>query len=339
MRLGVTRIKGLVRSAARASAGLFWLAVEGLRGRGEPPPIKSVGDGRATAVDRYWGEHTVNSVPFKTARESLKYLEWRASAYPLLADFMRLREAHDGEVVLDYGCGPGNDLVGFAVHTRAKKIIGVDISEKALELARGRLALHRLEPGRVELIHSADSVQTIPLDDASVDYVHCAGVLQHTSNPQALLDEFYRVLRPDSQACVMVYNRDSVWLHLYTAYQKMIVEGEFPGLDAHAAFSRNVDGVGCPLARCYRAEEFVAMCGAAGFRAEYVGGHLSETELQALERFRAEALGDERLAEEHRSFIRELATDERGYPKYRGKHAGVGGVYRLHKGRRAAVRP
>jgi ubiquinone/menaquinone biosynthesis C-methylase UbiE len=290
-----------------------------------------VGAERTTAVDRYWGEHTVNSVPFKTARESRKYLEWRSSAYPLFAEFMRLREEHDGEVVLDYGCGPGDDLVGFAIYTRAKKIIGVDISAKALNLARGRLALHRVEPGRVELIHSADSVQTIPLGDASVDYVHCAGVLQHTSNPRALLGEFYRVLRPDSHACVMVYNRDSVWLHLYTAYQKMIVEGEFPGMDAYEAFSKNVDGVGCPLARCYRAEEFVSMCEEAGFRAEYVGGYLSDTELRALERLRAEALRDERLAEEHKSFIKDLATDERGFPLYRGKHAGVGGVYRLHK--------
>ena len=62
MRLGVTKIKGLVRNAARASSGLFRVAVEGLRGRGEPPPIKSVGAEGAAAVDRYWGEHTVNSV-------------------------------------------------------------------------------------------------------------------------------------------------------------------------------------------------------------------------------------------------------------------------------------
>ena len=49
---------------------------------------------------------------------------------------------HDGEVILDYGCGPGNDLVGYALYTGARRIVGVDVSPRALELARDRLALH-----------------------------------------------------------------------------------------------------------------------------------------------------------------------------------------------------
>lgn len=325
------RIRSMMRRAAEAPANLFWGAVERIGGRGEPPPIQSVDAESRTQVDRYWSEHTVNSVPFKTARQSRKYLEWRSNAYPLFAEFMELYKGHDGEVVLDYGCGPGNDLVGFAIHTGAKKIIGIDISEKALNLARGRLALHGVEPGRVELIHSADSVSTLPLGDASVDYVHCAGVLQHTSSPETLVGEFYRVMRPGSRASVMVYNRDSVWLHLYTAYQRIILEGAFEGMDAYEAFSKNVDGVGCPLARCYGERDFVSMCERAGFRAEYVGGYYSDTELAALAEHKEAALRDDRLAEEHKSFIRELVTDERGFAKYRGKHAGIGGVYRLYK--------
>jgi ubiquinone/menaquinone biosynthesis C-methylase UbiE len=324
-------IKRLIHSAAKVPVHLFWVTVESLGGRGAQPDIKTVHAESLTEVDRYWGEHTVNSEPFKTAHESKKYLEWRSQIYPLFAEFMQIYEKHDDEVILDYGCGPGNDLVGFAINTRAKKIIGIDISEKALNLAGARLALHNIEPGRVELIHSADSVSKLPLDDKSVDYVHCAGVLQHTSSPESLLREFYRVLKPDSRACIMVYNRDSIWLHLYTAYQRIIVENAFPGMNADEAFSKNVDGTGCPLARCYRAQEFIAMCNEVGFRAEYVGGYLSDTELEALRRYGSEALHDERLAEEHKSFIRDLVTDERGFPLRNGKHVGVGGVYRLYK--------
>jgi hypothetical protein len=28
---------------------------------------------------------------------------------------------------LDYGCGPGNDVVGFLLHTNAKQVIGMDV--------------------------------------------------------------------------------------------------------------------------------------------------------------------------------------------------------------------
>jgi hypothetical protein len=37
------------------------------------------------------------------------------------------------------------------------------------------------------------------------------------------------------------------------------------------------------------------------------------------------------LGEEHRQFISELQLDERGYPKWRGRYAGIGGVYTIKK--------
>jgi ubiquinone/menaquinone biosynthesis C-methylase UbiE len=282
-------------------------------------------------VDAYWNEHTVNSTPFQSAEESLRYLEWRFEEYPLFREFMGLYGRHDGEVVLDYGCGPGNDLVGFLVHTAARKVIGLDVSAKALALARQRLALHAPDPARVELIQVTDASPAVPLPADCADYVYCEGVLQHTSNPAAILAEFHRILRPGGRACVMVYNRDSLWLHLYTAYVKQILEGAFAGLPIEEAFARNTDGQACPIARCYAGEEFAALCRGAGFAAEFVGGYLSRWELTCLGRFGRQALEDDRLPAEHRAFLRELTHDPTGYPVYRGKHAGVGGVYRLAK--------
>lgn len=298
---------------------------------GDLPDLTLVEEADKTSVDEYWNEHTVNSKPFRTAEQSEAYLKWRSDSYPLFAEFMNLYGNHDDEVILDYGCGPGNDLVGFAIYTRAKKIIGVDISKKALELARNRLALHKVAHERLQLIQAVDSTSTVPLENGTVNYVHCAGVLQHTSNPQQLLTEFHRVSKPGSRGCVMVYNKQSLWLHLYTAYVRMILENAFSGLTPYEAFSKNVDGVACPLARCYTQQEFIAMCAAAGFEAEYIGGYFSDTELSALKKYGKKAINDTRLADEHRQFLQSLVFDERGYPKYEGKHAGIGGVYNLRR--------
>lgn len=283
----------------------------------------------STVVDSYWGQHTVNSKPFRSSDASLKYLEWRFQEYPLFRELMDLWGDHSGQVVLDYGCGPGNDLTGFLVFSQASKVIGIDVSEKALTLAGERLSLHNIDPQRVELIRISDAEPKVPLEDRSVDYIYCEGVLHHTSYPEKILAEFRRILKPDGTACIMVYNYNSVWVHLYTAYQKMIVQNAFPGLTLMDAFARNTDGVDCPISRCYRGEEFVSICEEAGFRTEFRGGYLSKFEINLLKNLRAQALEDSRLAEEHKNFLKALTYDHNGYPLFQGQYAGIGGVYLL----------
>ena len=283
-----------------------------------------------TTVDQYWTRHTVRAQRFRSRRASARNLRWRFAEYPLFREFSGLWGDHDGEVILDYGCGPGNDLTGFAINTGARRLIGFDVSQTALNLAAKRLELHGATD-RVELVRGADDDPAIPLDDASIDHVNCQGVLHHTSYPDTILLELARVLRPGGTATIMVYNRDSVWLHLYTAYERMVLEGAFPGLGIEEAFARNTDGPECPIARCYSADDFLGMCRRAGFEGEAVGGYLSRRELTSLKTSWARAIADNRLAPEHGAFLRELTFDFNGFPQYRGRHAGIGGTYRLHR--------
>ena len=271
----------------------------------------------------------MNSGAFASAQASEEYLEWRFTQYPLFREFTDLWGDHDGEVVLDYGCGPGNDLTGFALYTQARRVIGIDVSIKALTLARDRLALHHVDPARIELVHTADSSGAIPLADASVDFLQSQGVLMHTSQPGALLREFGRVMRPQARACVMVYNADSVWRHLYVAFDKMIDEGAFAGLGLDEAFARCTDGPACPISRSWPPAEFTALCSDAGLDAEYVGGYLSAHELERMDVSWGRAITDRRLASEHREFLRSLTFDRHGLPMRNGYHAGIGGVYWL----------
>jgi ubiquinone/menaquinone biosynthesis C-methylase UbiE len=283
------------------------------------------------SVDQYWSHHTVNSIPFESAKQSLEYLEWRFQQYPQFKELMELYGDHKNQVILDYGCGPGNDLVGFLTGTSASKVIGVDISSKALNLAQDRLKLHEIDPQRFQLIQTSDSSPKISLADHSVDYIYCEGVLHHTSYPQEILKEFFRILKPNTTAMIMVYNRDSLWFHLYTAYIKRILENTFLNMDIETAFSKNTDGENCPVARCYKSSDFIALCEASGFQTDYVGGYLSLHELNCLEKYKETAIADSRLEEEHRNFLLNLKLNDLGYPVYDGKYAGIGGVYKLFK--------
>jgi len=308
------------------------------RGSEASIPMKRPTAAEPTAVDSYWSSHTVRALHFRTRRGSERELERRFTEYPLFREFAGLWGEHDGEVVLDYGCGPGNDLTGLALYSGARRLIGMDISARALSLARRRLALHGIAHDRVELIQAADSDPSLPLSSDSFDYVQSLGVIHHASDPAAVLRELHRVLRPGGAGCVMVYNQASVWFHLYTAYERMIRERAFPGLDVHEAFARNTDGERCPISRSYRSEEFAALCEEAAFDVEFVGGYLSRQELRSLKRSWAAAIADERLAREHRDFLRRLSFDPQNLPMHDGYHAGIGGVYRLRKPA-AGVRP
>lgn len=314
--------------------GVAWSAVSLFTKKGERPAITdSVNHHTVTVVDSFWRDYTVigaNLNAVKTAYQSEKYLQWRFTIYPFFREFMGLDAQHENEVILDYGCGPGNDLVWFLTHTKAKKVIGIDVSEKALRFAGRRISLHQVDCSRVELIKTADSVTDIPLKSGSVDYIYCEGVLHHTSNPERIIEDFNRVLKPKGEACIMVYNEDSIFYHLLVAYDQMILQRNFQGLSVDEAFTRSTDSENCPIARSYKPEEFIAICEKVGFTCEFVGGYFSVAELTLLKKYHWRAIRDNRLAKRQRDFLQELVV-ENGYPFYRGKSAGIGGVYKLRK--------
>jgi SAM-dependent methyltransferase len=313
----------------KAQAGRAYVQARAARG-GAQPEIRSV-DAAHNTVDDYWTGHLVNSAPFITARQSARYLEWRFAEYPLFRELSGLYGSHDGETVLDYGCGPGNDVTGFAIHTGAQRIVGVDVSPSALALTRHRLGLHGVGPDRAELVRLSDSHVELPFADATFDFVSSQGVIHHTSEPLAILRELHRVLKPGGEGSIMVYNRDSVFLHLHVAWELQIRDGRFADLTVEEAFGKATDGEDCPIALCYSGDEFVGLLAEAGFEARYLGGYLSQWELRALRESWAAAVADERLAAEHVSFLRALRYDDAGRPLVGDLHAGYGGAYRIRK--------
>jgi SAM-dependent methyltransferase len=254
----------------------------------------------------------------------------------MFPELMDLYGDHSDEVVLDYGCGPGDDVTGFLLWSNVKKVIGMDVSGKALGFLRHRLALHEVDLARVELIRITDASGKIPLSDSSVDWVQCGGVLHHTTHPQQIVTEFDRVMKPGSEGRLMLYNRDSVMYHVWIAYAQLLVNNAFPGLTVDQAFTKSTDGPDCPVSDAWAPQRVLAMIAAAGLEGTFKGGYVSIMELDWLKKFGEGALKEPRLAEEHRQFISELQLDGNGLPMWRGKYAGIGGVYTIRKTSAAA---
>jgi len=328
--IGQARSTLRIRTRARSLVRNLIILV---RPPGPGPEIVIKDDSGSTVVDQYWNKHTVHygHGRFLTAKESEAHLRKRNSEYPMFPELMDLYGDHRGETILDYGCGPGDDTTGFLLRSNASKVIGMDVSQKALGYLKHRLALHQVDPQRVELIRITDSTGKIPLPDASVDWVHCCGVLHHTTHPSEILKEFHRVLKPGAEGRLMLYNRDSVMYHLWIAYAQLLVNDAFPGLTADQAFTKSTDGPECPVSDAWAPQRVLDTAAAAGLSGTFRGGYVSVMEIDWWRMYGEGAKTDPRLAEEHRAFARELEPGANGLPMWQGKYAGIGGVYSIKK--------
>lgn len=92
-----------------------------------------------------------------------------------------------GGKVLDLGCGLGR----FFPYLKGSEITGLDFTQKVLDQAKA---------------DNADLNPTITLQDIakngldcyqdeSFDFIFCGEVIEHMENPQALIDEMYRVVK------------------------------------------------------------------------------------------------------------------------------------------------
>jgi arsenite methyltransferase len=110
-----------------------------------------------------------------------------------VANHWPLGRIESGEVVVDLGCGAGTDLLIAAQMTGpGGRVIGIDMTSTMLESARD--SAHTMGLANVELHESL--IETLPLEDASVDVVISNGVIDLVPDKDAVFDEIDRILRP-----------------------------------------------------------------------------------------------------------------------------------------------
>lgn len=168
---------------------------------------------------------------------------------PTFADF----KAATGLKVLEIGVGLGADHQEFAA--AGAHLTGIDLTERAVEHARRRLALFGLSS-----ILSTGDAEHLQFADESFDIVYSWGVIHHSPNTPAAVAEIHRVLREGGTARVMIYHKWSLvgamlwiryallrlrpWMTLEQVYGRYL---ESPGTKAYtvdearrmfAAFSR-----------------------------------------------------------------------------------------------------
>ena len=94
------------------------------------------------------------------------------------------RHVEPGARVLDVGCGDGA-TAGVWIRAHGCTYVGVDVSEAAVQTARGR----GLDA------HVVEDAASLPFEDESFDAAVCLDVLEHLFEPQLAAAEITRVLK------------------------------------------------------------------------------------------------------------------------------------------------
>jgi ubiquinone/menaquinone biosynthesis C-methylase UbiE len=100
--------------------------------------------------------------------------------------------------VLDAGCGSGRHVVASA-YLGAKKVIGIDISKKQIDLNKKNFKSIK----NIDFKHS--STDRIKFANNYFDYVISSGVIHHTKDYEKSLDEVVRVCKKGGKIFLLIY--------------------------------------------------------------------------------------------------------------------------------------
>ncbi|MGV0999682.1 MAG: bifunctional 2-polyprenyl-6-hydroxyphenol methylase/3-demethylubiquinol 3-O-methyltransferase UbiG [Fluviibacter sp.] len=107
-----------------------------------------------------------------------------------------------GKKIIDIGCGGG--LLSEAMATQGADVTGIDLSDKALRVAK----LHLLETGaQVNYRHIA--AETIAVEQpGTFDAVTCLEMLEHVPDPQQTIDACAQLVKPGGDVFLSTLNRN-----------------------------------------------------------------------------------------------------------------------------------
>jgi 2-polyprenyl-3-methyl-5-hydroxy-6-metoxy-1,4-benzoquinol methylase len=150
-----------------------------------------------------------------------------------------------GRRVLEIGCGMG--LHSLELARRGAQVHAVDLTNGAVQATRARMK----EFGLDAEVQCADA-ESLPYSDQEFDFVWSWGVIHHSARTARIVREIARVLKPQGETRVMVYNRDARIVRL-ALLRYHVMGGEFLRRSPDETLWRWSDGYS---ARFYHQEQF-----------------------------------------------------------------------------------
>lgn len=127
--------------------------------------------------------------------------EYRYEVEPCIHSIAQFSR-HHGKKMLEVGVGAGTDHLQWA--RSGVECFGVDLTEAAISITQTRFNMYGFQTTLTRL-----DAEVLPYPDNSFDLVYSWGVIHHAENPEAIIAEIQRVLKPGGLFVGMMYGRRS----------------------------------------------------------------------------------------------------------------------------------
>ena len=212
-------------------------------------------------IQNFWGslyDSLYDDVDRKLTREQLLEIlkaqeeMFRFRGHMAVAD-MPLNELA-GKRVLEIGPGAGGHSAMFAKYGAIVTSADITLTRSLSTQAKFNL-MDDLADGCQAIQSDAEN---LPFDDNCFDIVYSNGVLHHTSDTERAIAETYRVLKPGSQAVIMLYCKSSwhYWINMVFfvgILQAKIFTGKNWLGQATEWGGKKEQTIANPITRCYSA--------------------------------------------------------------------------------------
>ena len=172
-----------------------------------------------------------------------------------------VRRAKPGRI-LDVATGTGDLAIAMARRIRDVQVLGVDLSEQMLAVARRKIEARGLD-GRIVL--DRGDAERLAVADASVDVATVAFGVRNFGDLGAGLRELARTIKPGGKVVILEFSRprNRVFRALYEFYSYKILP-RIGGLVSRD--KRSYEYLPASVGEFPAPEEFMAMMARAGFR-------------------------------------------------------------------------
>jgi len=160
-------------------------------------------------------------------------------------DLIMPLETLRGARVLEIGCGMG-------LHTETMVRAGADVTAVDLTATAVEATIKRLELKGLEAKVLQIDAEQLPFDEGEFDFVWSWGVIHHSANTSRIVRNIARVLAPQGECRVMVYNRQGTSARL-VLLKDHLLKGGFLKRTFEETLYAGTDGFS---ARYYIAEQF-----------------------------------------------------------------------------------
>ena len=177
-------------------------------------PYKDSSEGKKKQVEQMFDTISENYDGLNRVISLGSNVKWRKKVIKMVAETRP-------KTILDIATGTGDLAIQFAENTSAEKIVGLDLSEGMLSVARKKVSGKNISE-KIEFVQ-ADS-EALPFDDNTFDAITVSFGIRNFENLEKGLSEIYRVLK-----------KGGIFVILETS-----VPSKFPFKQGYYFYSKNV---------------------------------------------------------------------------------------------------